>query len=180
MRLFSRSSLAALSFLAFSVFFLAAGADVRAAEGSLSVARITPSGEDVPAERQIVIEFDRPVVPLGRMERTAAEIPVEIEPKVDCEWRWLSESALACQLKEADALKASTRYALTVNPGLKAADGTTLAAPFRHEFITTRIALDRAEFSDWDGPAEPAMLVTFNQPVRRDSVVNHLVFCLEG
>ncbi|HUD53501.1 alpha-2-macroglobulin family protein [Parvibaculum sp.] len=180
MRLFSRSSLAALSFLAFSVFFLAAGADVRAAEGSLSVARITPSGEDVPAERQIVIEFDRPVVPLGRMERTAAEIPVEIEPKVDCEWRWLSESALACQLKEADALKASTRYALTVNPGLKAADGTTLAAPFRHEFITTRIALDRAEFSDWGGPAEPAMLVTFNQPVRRDSVVNHLVFAWKG
>ncbi len=173
MRALTRFCLAALSTLAFFLIF--PGGPV-AAEGTLAVARITPSGEDVPAERQIVIEFDRPVVPLGRMERTAAEIPVEIAPKLNCEWRWLSESALACQLKEADALKASTRYSVIVNPGLKAVDGTTLATPFRHEFITTRVALDRAEFSEWSGPAEPALLVTFNQPVRRDSVVNHLAF----
>lgn len=152
----------------------------QAAEGNLAVARITPSGEDVPAERQIVIEFDRPVVPLGRMERTAAEIPVEIEPKLNCEWRWLNESALACELREADALKASTRYRMTVNPGIKAEDGTTLAGPFRHEFVTMRVALDRAEFSEWAGPGEPAILVTFNQPVRRDTVVNRLEFSWKG
>lgn len=147
-----------------------------AADGTLAVARITPSGEDVPATRQLVIEFDRAVVPLGRMERSSAEIPVEFNPKLKCEWRWLTASALACQLKEADALQSSTRYSMTVNPGIKAEDGTTLAAPFHHEFITTRIALDRAEFSDWAGPGQPSILVTFNQPVRRDSVVNHLAF----
>lgn len=150
------------------------------AESGLAVARITPSGEDVPAERQIVVEFDRPMVPLGRMERTAAEIPIVIEPKLNCEWRWLSESALACQLRETDALKASTRYSMTVNPGLKAEDGTTLAAPFHHDFITSRPALDRAEFTDWTGPGEPSLVVTFNQPVRRDSVVNHLEFVWKG
>jgi hypothetical protein len=83
-------------------------------------------------------------------------------------------------LKEADALKPSTRYSITVNPGLKAADGTTLAGPFHHEFITSRVALDRAEFSEWGGPGEPAMLVTFNQPVRQDSVANRLAFVWKG
>jgi len=180
MHVLARSPLAVLFILALSAGVFIPGPGAKASDGTLAVARITPSGEDVPAERQMVIEFDRAVVPLGHMERTAAEIPVEISPKLNCEWRWLSESALACQLKEADALKASTRYSVTVNPGLKAADGTTLAAPFHHEFITSRIALDRAEFSDWAGPAEPALLVTFNQPVRRDSVANRLAFVWKG
>jgi hypothetical protein len=57
------------------------------------------------AGRQIVFQFDRPVVTIGRMERKAAEIPVEIEPACNCEWRWLNTSALACQLRQEDALK---------------------------------------------------------------------------
>jgi uncharacterized protein YfaS (alpha-2-macroglobulin family) len=156
--------------------FWASGSAVAATSDKLAIARITPSGEDVPAERQVVIEFDRAVVPLGRMERDAAEIPVEISPALACEWRWLTASALACQLKDAEALKPSTRYTVTVNPGLKAEDGTVLSAPVTHEFITTRAALDRAEFTAWSGPGEPSVLVTFNQPVRRDSVVKALRF----
>ncbi|MEN6541827.1 alpha-2-macroglobulin family protein [Parvibaculum sp.] len=180
MQALSRSSMSAYGILILALLCLMSGMSAQAADGTLSVARITPAGEDVPAERQIVIEFDRAVVPLGRMERKASEIPVEISPKLDCEWRWLNEGALACQLKEADALKPSTRYSVTVNPGLKAADGTTLAGPFHHQFITSRVALDRAEFSEWGGPGEPAMLVTFNQPVRRDSVANRLAFVWKG
>ena len=76
-----------------------------AADGSLAVTRITPSGDDVPALRQLVIEFDRAVVPLGRMERTGDEIPITIAPHMDCEWRWISDRALACQLGENDALR---------------------------------------------------------------------------
>lgn len=152
----------------------------QAAERTLSVARITPSGEDVPATRQLVIEFDRAVVPLGRMDRNADEIPVSISPQLACEWRWLSDRALACELKESDALKASTQYSVTVSPGLVAQDGTALAKSITHDFITERVALDRVGFSDWSGPSMPSLLVTFNQPVRRDSVVNHLSFNWKG
>ena len=35
----------------------------------LRVIRVTPTGEDVASERQIVFTFNRPVVPLGKMER---------------------------------------------------------------------------------------------------------------
>ena len=33
---------------------------------ALSIVRITPSGVDVPPGRQIVLQFDRAVVPVGR------------------------------------------------------------------------------------------------------------------
>ena len=104
-----------------------------ASEKPLKITRVTPDGEDVPAEKQIVIQFNRPVVPLGRMERTAEEIPVEIDQPLKCEWRWLNTSALACRLGEKDALKPSTRYKVTINPGIKAEDGTTIAATFNHQ-----------------------------------------------
>lgn len=66
------------------------------ARAPLSITGITPSGTNVPAARQIVIQFNRAVVPIGRMERTAAEIPIEITPALKCQWRWLDTSALAC------------------------------------------------------------------------------------
>ena len=40
----------------------------------LNVVRITPAGTDVPPGRQIVFEFNRAVVAVGRMERDAAEV----------------------------------------------------------------------------------------------------------
>ena len=44
----------------------------------LRIVRITPTGKDVPAGRQIVFQFDRAVVPVGRMERNASEVPITI------------------------------------------------------------------------------------------------------
>src|SRR5262249_35709834 len=63
--------------------------------GALEIIRITPGGDDVSAGKQIVIQFNRPVVPVGRMERSAAEIPVIATPALNCEWRWINNSALA-------------------------------------------------------------------------------------
>ena len=83
----------------------------------LNVVRIIPSGTDVPPGRQIVFEFDRAVVPRGRMEREAAEVPVTISPELNCRWRWLNTSALACELDETAALTPATRYDIVVNPG---------------------------------------------------------------
>lgn len=52
----------------------------------LQVIKITPDGEHVPAGKQIVIQFDRPVVLIGKMERPSAEFPVIIGDRKDsCE-----------------------------------------------------------------------------------------------
>ncbi len=82
----------------------------------LSITQITPTGVDVPPSRQIVIQFNRPVVPVGRMERDPSEIPVSIMPKLNCEWRWLNTSSLACQLSEQDGMRISTLYQMTIRP----------------------------------------------------------------
>ena len=147
-----------------------------AAKGPLQLLRITPEGEDVPPGRQIVFQFNRPVVPVGRMERSASEIPITIQPPLACEWRWLNPSTLACQLGEKTALAPATSYRITVNPGIRAEDGATLASPVTHSFTTERPKVTDTWFKTWRSPGTPQIQVRFDQPVTRDSAADHLYF----
>ena len=144
--------------------------------GQLRIVRINPSGQDVPPGRQIVFEFGQPVVPLGRMERKSSEIPITIEPALDCQWRWLNSATLACQLNEKDALKPATRYSIVVRPGLRAEDGATLDKEYTHSFITQRPQVSSSWFKTWLSPGAPQIGVRFNQQVQESSVAEHLYF----
>ena len=146
----------------------------------LKILRITPSGEDVPPGRQIVFLFDRSVVPLGRMERSASEIPITIEPQLNCLWRWLNPSTLACQLNEKDALLPATRYRISIAPGITAEDNSTLAQPVSHSFITERPRVTDTWFRTWASPGTPKISVRFNQPVTQASLAAHLFFQVTG
>lgn len=145
----------------------------------LSLLRITPDGEDVPASRQIVFQFNQPVVPVGRMERTADEIPVTITPELKCEWRWLNTTSLACQLGKETQMKPATRYTVTMKRGIKTEAGKTISETVRHEFLTQRPKVSRYRFKTWTAPGKPKILVIFNQPVNEKSVQQHLYFALE-
>ncbi len=147
---------------------------------ALKIVRITPSGADVPAGRQIVFEFDRPVVPLGRMGRSAAEIPIVTDPPLSCQWRWISSSSLACRLDEQHAMAPSTRYTVRVEPGIRAEDGSVLGEPVVHSFLTQRARITSANFDHWLSPVSPRFRVRFNQPVQKDSIEAHLYFQAEG
>ncbi|CCQ89813.1 conserved exported hypothetical protein [Nitrospina gracilis 3/211] len=152
-----------------------------AAQGQpLKVVRITPSGTDVPSGRQIVIQFNRPVVPLGRMERTKEEVKVGVHPELKCQWRWLNTSALACQLGEDDKLQPATQYEVNVRPGIQAEDGATIDPPYLHRFITHRPRVRYAWFQTWKAPGWPVMRITFDQPVTQTSVAEHLYLLGEG
>lgn len=146
----------------------------------LWVASVTPSGEDVPIGRQVVIQFNRPVVPIGRMSRDAAEIPIETEPALACQWRWLDTSALACQLGEDEAFAPATRYRLTLRPGLRARDGATIPAAMEHSFVTERPGVLYATFRTWRAPGLPVIRVIFNQPVTMSSVADHMFIAESG
>src|SRR5689334_22036078 len=104
--------------LIFLALVLSAGQD------QLEVLRITPSGENVSELRQIVFEFNRPVVALGNMHRESKEIPITITPEVNCEWRWLNQTSLSCNLDAKNALTEATKYEVVVKPGLIALDKT--------------------------------------------------------
>ncbi|HEC84959.1 MAG TPA: large extracellular alpha-helical protein, partial [Thioploca sp.] len=140
----------------------------------LSIERITPKGTDVSAGRQIVFKFNQPVVPLGRMERDAAEIPITITPALQCQWRWLNTSNLACQLGDETALKLATRYEVLVKPGIMTQAKQTLKEQYRHVFTTERPRAWDSRFQAWRAPGMPKIQVHFNQPVTRDSAAKHL------
>lgn len=140
----------------------------------LRVLRVTPEGADVPVGRQVVIQFNRPVVPIGSMERSAEEIPVEITPKLTCQWRWLNTSALSCNLDEKNELKAATSYKVTVKLGIKAEDGSTIKEAFNHQFTTERPDVVYEWFRKWLSPSMPVIRLTFNQPVTSKSVQSSL------
>ncbi len=140
----------------------------------LQISRITPDGKDVPAGRKIVFQFNQPVVPLGRMDRKQDEIPIVITPSCNCAWRWINTSALACQLGNKDQLKMSTKYQITVKPGIETRDGNTIKKIVNHTFITARAKVSYAWFKTWKSPGTPVIRVVFNQPVSKNSVENHI------
>lgn len=146
----------------------------------LRILRMTPAGEDVPAGRQIVFQFDRPVVPLGRMERSAEEIPIDVAPEPGCEWRWLNTSALACQLSETDSLKPATRYEVTVRPGITTSAGEGMSRVEAFRFVTARPIVGAVGFRTWKSPGLPVLWVVFNQPVTRPSAEASLFFRVGG
>ena len=155
-----------------------------AAQKELTIQRITPAGTNVPAvgnaAREIVIQFNRPVVPVGQMARTASELPITITPPLKCEWRWLNTSALACQLSERNAMTPSTTYKIEVAPGITAEDGETIAKPYISVFTTERPVVRYGSLHVWKSPGHPVLRLTFNQPVTKSSVEAHLFLSLSG
>lgn len=142
----------------------------------VSIIRVTPEGQDVQGTRQIVIEFNRPIVPIGKMERTQDEVGVTISPRLDCEWRWLNTTSLSCNLSEAEAMKSATAYIVQIMPKIKAADGGILSEPLEHKFITQRPLLSYSNFKTWRSPSMPVIRLVFDQAVSKSSVSAHIFF----
>ncbi|MDC0358212.1 MG2 domain-containing protein, partial [Oligoflexia bacterium] len=157
-----------LLFLPFTV--VAENSSTASGASVLNVARITPAGDDVPPGREIVIQFDRPVVPLGRMERSAEEIPISITPELQCQWRWINRATLTCQLGEKTSLLPATQYTLTIRPELNTVEGQSLSETVTHTFITQRPKLEYVSFREWRSPGFPEIKVNFDQPVLKKSL----------
>lgn len=163
-----------------ALLFLGAVPRADAAPLPLAIDRITPAGSDVPAGQQIVIQFNRPVVPLGTMERSAEEIPVTVTPELRGQWRWISTSALALQLDHENRMQPATRYTLTVAPRPLAADGSALDRAVVHTMVTVRPDWSWGAITTWQNPGTPVIRLGFNQDVTRTSIEAHLFMRIKG
>lgn len=172
----ARAIAALLLILIAGIFALPANAKDAAppSPAELRIVRITPDGDNVDAARQIVIEFNRPVVPLGNMARRDEELGITITPAVDCQWRWLNTSALACNLPEKSPLARATAYKMRIEPRIAAQDGAMIAAAQDHSFTTLRPATGNVSIRTWKSPGRPELYVDFNMPVTKDSVEKSL------
>lgn len=164
-------------------FFVFAFSVKTAAADELKLLRVTPSGEEVTERSQIVFQFDRPMTELGNMDRTAEEVPVKITPDVNCRWRWLNTTALACQLGGADLLKQSERYEINVRPGFKSLDGSKMKKSVRY-VIETRRPEVRVNESTFVGrslsPQRPIWRVRFGIAPKRDGLADYFYFRANG
>ncbi|MCB1214368.1 MAG: large extracellular alpha-helical protein, partial [Deltaproteobacteria bacterium] len=149
---------------------------------ALEITRITPEGKEVKERRQIVIQFNQPVVPIGKMERSAEEIPIRITPPLNCEWRWLNTSALACQLKDEDQLSLATEYSMTIFPGIMTPEGQIIKKILQHKIATKRPVFKSFRVEAWRAPGLPLLELSFNQPITKDSLQKtlRLSFSQEG
>lgn len=158
--------------------------------GPVEVLRITPDGDTQSAQRQVVIQFDRPMVVLGSVPPKLDKVPVSITPALECNWHWVNTSTLTCELGEHAAvdyrhfgfqegqggLAPATSYEVVVQAGIKALDGTALGSDVTGEFNTEKPGLLFARIADWSGPIEPVVRAVFNLPVTKSSVEKSLSF----
>src|SRR5258708_16377254 len=124
----------------------------------VAVLRDVPDGDEVrgPA-RQIVVSFDRGMVPIGDMSVASGKVPVSVEPAAQCHWHWLDPRSLACELDASAALTPATRYRVTVQQGLRAEDGTVLKPSYTWSFPTKRPAGRAFNFSNWPSSRTPVV-----------------------
>ncbi|MGC8517090.1 MAG: alpha-2-macroglobulin family protein [Steroidobacteraceae bacterium] len=138
------------------------GAPAHAA-GVLKVLAVTPAGTDVPLGQEIVLQFNRSMVPLGRMGRAA--VPVRIRPALHCQWRWLDSQRLSCRLPGRQRFRPATRYRIRIGTGWRALDGSRLAHPLSATFVTQTPRVRWAYFERWRRRTEPQYQVRFTLPV---------------
>ncbi len=144
---------------------VAPSATLPAGGSALRVRRISPSGREVEPGQELVIQFDRAMVPLGAMAREPSRLDVSVSPDPGCQWRWLDSSELACRLPGERRFAPATRYTVRVGTGLSALDGNHLAQPLSESFSTWRPRVQWVEFQRWESAVTPLYLLHFNLPV---------------
>lgn len=155
-------------------------ARVCAADDALVVRRMVPEGTNIRQADKIVLEFSRPVAALGDMAR--ADVPVKIKPRLNCRWRWLNQSSLACVLDEKDGLRPAESYRVTVKPEFQALTGEKMIKEqvFTLETVRPEVDPDRTRFVRFVAPERPQWRVAFNTGARKKSVRSAVYFKADG
>ena len=111
----------------------------RAAALLVTATQPSDGATDIDPASQIIVVFNRPVVPLtGIDEQAGLPEPLSIEPQVTGEGRWINTSVYAFQ--PAPALDGATLYTVTVD-GVAALGGERLAEPNRQVVAAAAEAL---------------------------------------
>ena len=139
-------------------------------EKPLKVRAIYPTGTQVSTAAQITIEFNQNIVALGASMFVDDVVPVEIEPELDCEWNWVKLDTLKCELQD-DSLRPSTRYQVTVKPGVQNFRGQTMEQEYVHEFDTRTPTIWSASLVSWMSPTQPVFELSLSQEVERKELL---------
>ncbi|NLX42078.1 MAG: hypothetical protein GXY79_01210, partial [Chloroflexi bacterium] len=141
--------------------------------GMLEVTGAFPVTEGAPAsaDAEIIVTFNRPVVPLSSLEgQGSLPNPIEIEPAVAGEGVWTNTSVFT--FTPAEPLASGTTYNVTIPATLRAVRGETLAEDYRWSFSVRPPSVQLVEPELGVGSVDPetAIVLSFDQPMDRDTV----------
>ena len=144
------------------------------ADDRLSILSVTPTGVEVPVTRgTIIIEFNKPMVSLGQTDRYLEEVAVQIRPRLQCDWRWISTTRLTCTFIQ--NLRPSSTYTIKIDGTFEAVDGTASAIDETYSFRTALLSAF-ASADHWHDPTSPVVSITFSQPVSLETVLDNVRF----
>jgi alpha-2-macroglobulin len=160
----------------FLVFLLSLILNMGDAFALPKVAEIIPRGDIEEKPAQILIRYTEPVVALGKMTRDARELAVEITPEVNCDWRWIDRSTLACQISGLKPLETAVTYSVKVKKSADALDSMAFSEEFAQEFTLSRPEISYDYFDRYLSPLKPRFYVQSNVALTQGSVEKHLYF----
>jgi uncharacterized protein YfaS (alpha-2-macroglobulin family) len=138
--------------------------------------RITPAGKDVLPPKEIMFQFRDNVIALGKMDRNASDINIEITPPLPCQWRWIDRSSLACRLSDEIHMKSATQYEINIKKNISISDKIFIPKKITHTFSTMSPKVRYITYEMWMAPDVPYLHVYFNMPVTKASVKENLLF----
>lgn len=141
--------------------------------GFLEVAEVFPTAEGgyVPADSDITIIFDRPVIPLlMSTEMDELPDPLQILPATEGVGEWINTSMYV--FSPSQPLKGGTTYTASVPSGLEAVDGSSLETPVVWTFETSppEIVSINPSPDSTDMLLDPEIQVRFSQPMNQQTV----------
>jgi len=146
------------------------------------VLAILPSNEEVLPQTKISIVFNRPMIPLSRLDQFVDDsLPVTITPSTPGRFKWISTNTL--QFIPKNDLVSSAQYLVAVNSGFKSMDGLVVKAKMA-KFSTYHLAYDNSDEASLKpnivrGYNQP-FLIRFNQPVDLEKTKNFITINSEG
>lgn len=146
-------------------------ADFLAVEDPEIVAIFPHENSESPEDTEITIVFNRPMVPLttlGYLE--AKNLPVEITPKTEGRFKWISTNVLQFIPKE--RLIRSSNYKVKINPGFVSMDGLAVNEK-EIEFQTRKLRYLGA--TEGEILYNQPISIYFNQPVDLEKTKNEIV-----
>jgi len=155
---------------------------VDALAGDLGVLGVSPTGR-VPLAQQVVVHFDRPMVPLAELDDPAAAVPLSCEPALPAQARWAGTRTAALVATGGESFPMASRWDCEVPAGTAAIDGAALEGPLSFQFETPPPDVERF-ISPRDGAKgvnlDAPILVRFNQPVAPSAVAARAVLTADG
>ena len=129
----------------------------------LTVRRYGPTGE-VPIAADLAITFSQPMVAIGTVDQTKAQVPVKLTPEPEGQWQWLGTQTVT--FKPTVRMPMATKFTVEVAKGTKSANGGALADGLSYSFATPPLNLTgKYPDSATSVQLEPVIFLGFDQRV---------------